>query len=96
MPSYEYACPDCGGFAATRPLAEYDMPAACPGCGQQAPRALTVPQLAATDSPRRVSEAVIERSANAPRSSGAHGSACGCCRPRGLGTTASRPWMIGH
>ena len=47
MPLYEYLCDRCGGFAETRPLAEFADPQPCPGCGALAPRALTVPSLGA-------------------------------------------------
>ncbi len=68
MPSYEYACGDCGSFDAIQSLAFWDRPVACPGCGELAPRALSSPMLAftATDT------------TGAPRSA-AHASGCGCC-----------------
>jgi len=37
MPTYDYACPDCGGFEALRSLAQRDEPCACPDCGANAP-----------------------------------------------------------
>lgn len=43
MPLYDYACPGCGPFSASRPLREFDQPADCPACGAPAPRRLTVP-----------------------------------------------------
>jgi putative FmdB family regulatory protein len=68
MPSYEYACGDCGSFDAIQSLAFWDRPVECPGCGALAPRALASPQRAfkATDTTK------------APRSA-AHASGCGCC-----------------
>ena len=46
MPTYEYACPDCGSFTAVRPMAEYSKDQACPKCGAPAPRVtLTGPGL---------------------------------------------------
>ena len=33
MPTYDYACPSCGGFDAFRSLSERNEPAACPDCG---------------------------------------------------------------
>ena len=102
MPSYQYACPACGAFSAMRPLAEYDLPAPCPGCGQECPRALTVPHFANMDANRRVAAAVNERSANAPRSTRKHGPGCACCAPKSKppgqakGFPAARPWMISH
>jgi putative FmdB family regulatory protein len=100
MPTYAYDCPRCGGFDEDRPLAEYDLPAACPGCGQESPRALTLPQFATMDGVRRVAAATNERSANAPRSTRSHGGGCACCAPRQgaaiKGSGTSRPWMISH
>ncbi len=38
MPTYDYACPSCGGFDAIRSLAARNEPCACPACGTEAPR----------------------------------------------------------
>jgi putative FmdB family regulatory protein len=104
MPVYDYACPSCGPFTATRPMAEYDRPLACPGCRAEAPRAiLGAPFFSGMDGARRAAFAVNERSADSPRRSGAaHAAGCGCCAPRrlsaddaGMKATASRPWMLG-
>lgn len=103
MPDYDYICPECGPFTATRPMAEFDQPAPCRGCGQVAPRAILVaPAFAGMNAARRAALDVNERSANAPRS--AHRAGCACCvssggrraeavppRPSG-----GRPWMLGH
>jgi putative FmdB family regulatory protein len=40
MPRYEYDCPRCGSFEEFRPIAEYELPAACPSCGAESPRAV--------------------------------------------------------
>jgi putative FmdB family regulatory protein len=40
MPKYEYDCSRCGTFADYRPLAEYDLPTACPSCGKESARAV--------------------------------------------------------
>lgn len=45
MPTYDYACPDCGPFTDVRPMAEYDRPQPCPSCAALAPRLLTAPAL---------------------------------------------------
>ena len=42
MPTYDYACPDCGGFDAFRSLADRNEPAACPDCGSASPGCLPV------------------------------------------------------
>jgi putative FmdB family regulatory protein len=100
MPSYDYECARCGVFSASRPVAEYDQPALCPGCTQPAPRTLTLPAFGMSDRSRFSAQSVNERSANAPRSS--HGGGCACCRPRtttpgeAKSAPGGRPWMIGH
>jgi len=107
MPTYEYDCATCGGFEETRPMAEYDQPQPCPGCGDLAPRAIfSVPAMAMMDGAARSAHATNERSANAPRRS--HAGNCGCCRPGKLSAESvsapatksvganSRPWMISH
>ncbi len=103
MPVYMYECGECGAFEGVRPVSEYDRPAPCPGCGEAAPRALTVPSYAAMDGTRRIAAATNERSAHAPASSRSHPSGCACCRtpgPRradGMKSFAgARPWMISH
>jgi putative FmdB family regulatory protein len=45
MPSYDYGCERCGRFTASRPMAEFALPQACPECGELAPRALTSPAI---------------------------------------------------
>lgn len=109
MPTYEYLCPECGPFTAVRPMAEFQAPQPCVGCGAGAPRAtLTAPRLAGMDTGRRQAMATNERGANAPaRSAGRHPAACGCCKPAGARLKAeavagpksfpsARPWMISH
>ena len=87
MPVYEYSCPTCGSFEAMRPMAEFDRPVPCPGCGAQAPRELlSVPFFATTDGGSRY--AGKERSANQPgrlTADGGHGASCSCCRPVRMG-----------
>jgi putative FmdB family regulatory protein len=111
MPTYDYACPACGIFEAFRPMAEYQEPHPCPGCGDQADRILlTVPAFANMDAGRRTAMATNESSANAPRrftASSGHAPGCGCCSGAASGRTrrgkdgsksfpAARPWMISH
>src|SRR5690348_12526482 len=44
MPTYEYMCKKCGPFTHLRPMAECDLPSACPECGARSPRViLTAP-----------------------------------------------------
>lgn len=73
MPKYEYDCPSCGSFSEFRPMAEYELPQACPRCGRDAPRAaLSAP-------------AMSTRAAGAaPGTAGfstrfGHGAGCRCC-----------------
>ena len=107
MPTYEYDCPRCGPFEAVRPMAEFQAPHPCAGCGGPAPRVLlSAPRLSGMDAGRRDALATNERSANAPkRSGGAHPASCGCCKPRSrtlsaeavpASSPAARPWMVGH
>ncbi len=86
MPVYEYACEDCGGFTAVRPMAEHRAPQPCPGCGVPAPRALlTAPAFSALPAATRQAHATNERSAHAPKTAAEyaagkrHGPGCGCC-----------------
>ena len=108
MPTYDYACPDCGPFEAIRPVAAFRDPCACVTCGALASRVLlAAPGLASMDSGRRAAFATNERSASAPaQSRKTHPSGCGCCKPGkatlsadtvpAKGFPASRPWMISH
>ena len=111
MPDYEYACFDCGSFTAFRPMAEYQAPHPCPGCGVPAERDLmSVPAFAGMDRATHAAIAANERSANAPRkftASAGHGPGCGCCtgtksKKTRVGASgaksfpAARPWMISH
>jgi putative FmdB family regulatory protein len=112
MPVYDYLCTRCGAFTDTRPMADCDLPNACPKCGKQAPRAfLTAPYLAGMSAERRLAHTVNERSASEPQrlsgSKNAHGAGCRCCAGKSLRTTkrgrtgtksfpTSRPWMLSH
>lgn len=108
MPAYDYLCGECGAFTAMRPMAEFQSPHACPGCGDPAPRAiLMAPSFATMDGGARRAHATNERSANAPTKGRRHPASCGCCKPvrNGLRADAvpaaksfpsARPWMISH
>ena len=112
MPVYDYLCDACGPFTEMRPMAECDLPHACPDCGANAPRALlTAPYFSCVSAERRRAHAVNERSAHAPKSSAefkaAHGAGCSCCSGRAgrmvkrgrngnKSFPTSRPWMISH
>ena len=91
MPTYDYACPDCGGFDAFRSLSQRNEPAECPDCGTASPRVLvSAPRLSAMAAGTRRAIEANERAANEPRSSrdvaGGYGrlrhpAGCGCCSP---------------
>lgn len=87
MPTYDYACPACGGFEALRTLSQRDEPAACPDCGTASPRVLSAaPRLAWLDATTRRAMDVNERARHEPQSSRdyqrlRHPAGCGCCSP---------------
>jgi putative FmdB family regulatory protein len=92
MPTYDYACPDCGGFDALRSVAQRDDPAACPDCGAGSPRVfVSAPRLALLSSSTRSAMDTNERARHEPRSSKDQGSysrlkhpaGCGCCSTSG-------------
>ncbi len=88
MPTYDYACPDCGGFDAFRSLALRNDPCACPDCGTASPRVfVSAPRLACLCNDTRTAFETNERARHAPISSKEYGayqrlkhpSGCGCC-----------------
>jgi putative FmdB family regulatory protein len=74
MPKYEYDCSRCGTFADFRPLAEYNLPVACPNCGKQSPR--TVLNFPAMSSRR--AGPTRDEAARFSATSG-HAAGCRCC-----------------
>ena len=111
MPAYDYDCCQCGSFTVFRPMAEYQLPHPCPGCGAAADRVLlSAPAFANMNGGRRQAIATNERSANEPRqsrNSSRHAPGCGCCTSATSRRTftakdgtksfpAARPWMISH
>ncbi len=101
MPTYDYACPDCGGFDALRTLAARNEAAACPGCGAASPRVFaSAPRLALREGGTRRAMDVNERARHEPRSSRdgsgdyarlKHPSGCGCCSTSKRGATVTAP-----
>lgn len=90
MPTYEYACPQCGGFEAWRSMATRNEAVACPSCQALSPRVwATAPRLACLSGESRRAHETNERARHAPRSSrdgpeGSYGrlrhpAGCGCC-----------------
>ncbi len=77
MPKYEYDCPSCGSFSDFRPMAEYALPAACPGCGADSPRAsLSFPAVSTRTAAAARGE---ETRANRFSATSGHGAGCRCC-----------------
>jgi putative FmdB family regulatory protein len=104
MPTYDYACPDCGGFDAFRSLAARNDPALCPECGTGSPRVfVSAPRLACVSSETRFAMDTNERARHEPRSSKSleggsgsygrlkHPSGCGCCSTSKKATTVRAP-----
>lgn len=96
MPTYDYACPRCGGFDAWRSMGERDQPAACPACGTPSPRVFAAaPRLALLDGTTRAALDVNERARHEPKRSGdyqrmRHPAGCGCCTPGARRSTTLR------
>lgn len=94
MPTYDYACADCGGFDAFRSLAQRNEPAACPDCGAASPRVFaSAPRLALLDGGTRRALDTNERARHEPVRSKdyqrlRHPAGCGCCSP-GRGAKAT-------
>ena len=97
MPTYDYACNDCGGFDAFRLLANRNEPATCPDCKGSSPRVFaTAPRLALMDSGTRNAMATNERAQHEPKSSAEyarlrHPTGCGCCSTAQRGATLQAP-----
>lgn len=95
MPSYDYACPTCGGFDAIRTLAQRNEPVDCPDCGTASPRVLvSAPRLALLEGATRRALDVNERARHEPRSSRdyqrlRHPAGCGCCGGAGARRSAT-------
>jgi putative FmdB family regulatory protein len=87
MPTYDYACPDCGGFDALCTLGARNEPAACPDCGTASPRVFaSAPRLALLEGSTRSAIELNERARHEPKSSREyarlrHPAGCGCCAP---------------
>lgn len=99
MPTYDYACGQCGPFEAMRSIACRAEPVACPQCTSPAERAwLTAPRLASMSSQRRHAMSTNERASHEPKSSKdkdytrlKHPSGCGCCSASKSKVTATAP-----
>ena len=100
MPLYEYCCETHGAFDEFRPHKSANLPAPCPICGAEAPRALTPPRTRVMDSARRIGMERNEKSCHAPRKHVCH---AGCNHGPGVtqeqplrAYTGSRPWVVEH
>lgn len=97
MPTYDYACSQCGGFDALRTLATRNEPAACPGCGAASPRVFaSAPSLALMEGGTRRAMETNERARHEPKRSGdyarlKHPAGCGCCSSGKRGATVTAP-----
>lgn len=95
MPTYDYACSQCGGFDAFRTLAARNEAAVCPDCGAASPRVFTsAPRLALMEGSTRRAMDVNERARHEPKRSGdyarlKHPSGCGCCSTGKRGATVT-------
>jgi len=67
MPMYDYQCPSCGPFEASRRLAEYKQPHDCPVCHTSSPRMMSAPQLNTMSASSRKAHITNEKSAHAPK-----------------------------
>ena len=85
MPTYDYACDQCGPFESLRSMAQRDAPAVCPQCGTACERVLIgAPRLAVMSDRQRLAMSTNERASHEPVSSKsyvprAHPSGCSCC-----------------
>jgi len=90
MPVYEYECSECGEFSASRPMAQYREPQACPQCGRACERAmLTAPAFAGMPAVTRTALTINEKAKHEPLSSKEyaatrHGAGCGCCGTKSM------------
>ena len=97
MPTYEYACKDCGGFDAFRAMAERNDPTPCPACGAASERTFaSAPRLGLLEGGTRRAMDVNERARHEPRSSRdyqrlKHPAGCGCCSGGKFKATVTAP-----
>jgi putative FmdB family regulatory protein len=110
MPTYEYACADCGDFDVVRPISARNDACNCPYCDALATRVMrTMPMLATMASSTRTAHATNERASHEPKSSSTHvhSASCGCGSSGIKSATvkaadgaktfpSKRPWMISH
>ena len=97
MPTYDYACGQCGSFDALRSVSMRNQAAACPTCGGVAPRIIASARaLALMEGGTRRAMDTNERARHEPKSSGSyarlkHPAGCGCCSTGKRGATVTAP-----
>ncbi|MBB6431355.1 zinc ribbon domain-containing protein [Algisphaera agarilytica] len=106
MPLYEYCCPTHGSFDEFRPSSHSSAPIACPICGEQATRVLTVPRMRQMDKGRLIGMERNEKSRHEPH---VCKTGCGCSsgkarkqdklpngQPKPQVYKGPRPWVVEH
>jgi putative FmdB family regulatory protein len=97
MPTYDYACPNCGGFEAFRALNARNEAAVCPSCSAPSERVfVSAPRLALMTESTRSAMHTNERARHEPKRSGdyarlKHPAGCGCCSSGKRGATVTAP-----
>jgi putative FmdB family regulatory protein len=96
MPIYEFECDEHGTFDEQRPMSLAKSTSACPACGTEARRVLSVPNVAHLPASERRARDVNERSCHEPRLSRRETVRAQDPPPPKLHATHGRPWAIGH
>lgn len=97
MPTYDYVCPNCGGFDAFRSLAQRNEDIVCPDCSATSMRTIvSAPRLALMKVDIRLAMDINERARHEPKRSGdyarlKHLAGCSCCSSGKRGTTFTAP-----
>lgn len=97
MPTYDYACSQCGTFEVMRSIAQREAAALCPGCGAMCQRVLiSAPMLSVMSPQKRHAITTNERASHEPRNSRsceprAHPSGCSCCSGKASKATVVAP-----
>lgn len=94
MPIYAFACPECGPFDVSRPMADAAAPASCDTCGAPASRVFTPPRLAALARPVRGLLDREERSGHEPDVVTQKGGTP--MHHHHHGGSAPMPWVMSH
>ena len=97
MPLYEYCCETCGVFDAFKPFSESEAPAACPACGDESPRVLSVPRTRVLKRGTRIAMERNEKSKHEPMRRSRDAEAPPVNQPvvKAQQSANARSWMIG-